>query len=72
MHTDEVSLNGGLWGTEPQANVLIPSSATLSGPGALWLGFRVEEDVRLLLEGTFGLDGQLGRHGCKVSVDNDS
>lgn len=72
VHTDVASLNGRLWGTETQANVLIPSSATLSDLVALRLGLRVEEDVRLLLERTFRLDGQLGGHGCKVSVDNDS
>lgn len=72
MHTDIASLNGVLWGTETQANVLIPSPATLSDPGALRLGLRVEEDVRLLLKGALRLDGQLGRHGCKVSVDDDS
>ena len=66
-HTDEVALNGGLGGTESKTNVLVPSPA-LANLLALGLGLRVKEDVRLLLERTFRLDGQLGRHCCDNSV----
>lgn len=59
--TDVVALNGGLGRTEAQTNVLVPSSATLARSGALRLGLGVLEDVRLLLESTLRLDGQLGR-----------
>lgn len=59
---DVAALNGGLGGSETQTDVLIPSSATLARSGALGLGLRVLEDVRLLLESTLRLDGQLGRH----------
>lgn len=71
LHTDVVALNGGLGGTETQTDVLEPSPA-LASLLALRLGLRVEEDVRLLLERTFRLDGQLGRHGCEVSVDKEA
>lgn len=66
-HTDEVALNGSLGGTESKTNVLVPSPA-LANLLALGLGLRVKEDVRLLLERTFRLDGQLGRHCCDNSV----
>ena len=59
--TDVAALNGGLRGTETQTNFLVPSAATLTRTGALGLGLRVLEDVRLLLVSTLGLDGQLGR-----------
>jgi len=59
---DVAALNGGLRGSETQTNVLVPSSATLARSGGLGLGLRVLEDVRLLLESTLRLDGQLGRH----------
>ena len=62
--TDVAALNGGLRGSETQTNVLVPSSATLARSGGLGLGLRVLEDVRLLLESTLRLDGQLGGHGC--------
>lgn len=71
LHTDVVALNGGLGCTETQADVLVPSSV-LASLFALRLGLGVEEDVRLLLERTFRLDGQLGRHGCKISVDREA
>ena len=64
-HTDEVALNGSLGGTESKTNVLVPSPA-LANLLALRLGLRVQEDVRLLLERTFRLDGQLGGHDCEV------
>ena len=70
-HTDEVALNGGLGGTESKTNVLVPSPA-LANLLALGLGLRVKEDVRLLLERTFRLDGQLGGHGCEISVRQGS
>lgn len=66
MHTNVVSLNGGLWRPEAQTNVLVPSSSTLSDRLALGLYFGVGEDVRLLHKGTLRLDGQLGRHGCGI------
>lgn len=66
-HTDEVALNGGLGSTETKTNVLVPSPA-LANLLALRLGIGVKEDVRLLLERTFRLDGQLGRHCCENSV----
>jgi hypothetical protein len=59
---DVAALNGGLGGSETQTDVLVPSSATLARSGGLGLGLRVLEDVRLLLESTLRLDGQLGRH----------
>lgn len=59
---DVATLNGGLRGSETQTDVLVPSSATLARSGGLGLGLRVLEDVRLLLESTLRLDGQLGRH----------
>lgn len=59
---DVAALNGSLGGTETQTNVLVPSSSTLARSGALGLGLGVQEDVRLLLESTLRLDGQLGRH----------
>lgn len=67
MHTDVGALNGSLGSTESQTNVLVPSPA-LSSLLALGLNLRVLEDVRLLLERTFRLDGQLGGHGCENSV----
>ena len=70
--TDVVALNGGLGGTETQTNVLVPSSSTLAGPGALGLDFGVLEDVRLLLESALRLDGQLGRPGGKQSARGGS
>lgn len=39
-----------------------PSPSVLARPRGLDLGLGVEEDVRLLLESTLGLDGQLGSH----------
>ena len=68
MRTDVATLNGGLGGTETKTNVLVPSSS-LADLLALRLGLGVEEDVRLLLERTLRLDGQLGRHDCEDSVD---
>lgn len=65
--TDVAALNGGLRGSETQTNVLVPSSATLARSGGLGLGLRVLEDVRLLLESTLRLDGQLGRPDGEVS-----
>lgn len=67
--TDVGTLNGVLGGTETQTDVLVPSAATLARAGALCLGLGVLEDVRLLLESTLALDGQLGRPvGNKVSI----
>lgn len=59
--TDVGALNGGLGGTETQTDLLVPSSATLSRSGGLCSDLRVREDVRLLLESSLRLDGQLGR-----------
>jgi len=56
------TLNGSRGGTETQTNVLVPSSSALARSGALGLGLGVQEDVRLLLESTLRLDGQLGCH----------
>lgn len=66
--TDVAALNGGLGGAETQTNVLVPSSSALAGSGALGLGLGVQEDVRLLLESTLALDGQLGRPEDIVSA----
>lgn len=66
MHTNVVSLNSSLWCSETQANILVPSSSTLSDSLALRLYFGVGEDVRLLQKRTLRLDGQLGRHGCGI------
>lgn len=62
---DVRTLNGGLGGTETQTDILVPSPA-LANLLALRLGLRVKEDVRLLLERTFRLDGQLGGHCCEI------
>jgi len=43
-HTDVLALNGGGGGTETQADVLVPSPATLARPGRLDLGLAVKED----------------------------
>ena len=59
--TDVAALNGGLGGTETQTDVLVPSATTLARTSALRLDLGVLEDVRLLLESTLRLDGQLGR-----------
>lgn len=67
QRTDVAALNGGLGGSETKTDVLVPSSATLARSGALGLGLRVLEDVRLLLESTLRLDGQLGRPDGEVS-----
>lgn len=71
MHTDVAALNGSLGGTETKTNILVPA-ATLGGLLALRDGLGVDEDVRLLLERTFRLDGQLGRHFCENSVRQGS
>ena len=63
-HTDVVALNGGLGGLEAQTDILVPSAARLARASRLRLGLGVLEDVRLLLESTLRLDGQLGGHGC--------
>lgn len=63
---DVASLNGGLWGSESQSNVLVPSAATLSNPAGLGLRLRVKEDVRLLLESALRLYGKFGGHGCEI------
>jgi hypothetical protein len=59
---DVAALDGGTGGTETQTDILIPSSSALARSGGLGLGLGVLEDVRLLLESTLRLDGQLGRH----------
>lgn len=61
---DVVALNGGLGGLEAQTDILVPSAASLARASRLRLGLGVLEDVRLLLESTLRLDGQLGGHGC--------
>lgn len=69
-HTDVVAVNGSLWCSEAQANILIPSSATLSGTFSLSSGFLVEED-RLLLESALALDCEFGCHGgwwCEIAA----
>jgi hypothetical protein len=63
-HTDIISLNSGLWCSESQSNVLVPSSPTLPSSARLCLGLGVEEDVRLLLESALGLYGKFGGHDC--------
>lgn len=70
--TDVAALNSVDGGTETQTNVLVPSSSTLARSGALGLGLGVQEDVRLLLESTLRLDGQLGRPGINVSTKQSS
>lgn len=66
--TDVAALNGGLGGTEPKTNVLVPSPSALADALGLAASvFRVHEDMRLLLESTLALDGQFGGHGCDRS-----
>lgn len=67
--TDVAALNGGLGGTEPKTDVLVPSAATLARTGALRLALGVLEDVRLLLESALRLDGQLGRPTRESVID---
>lgn len=71
MHTDVGALNGGLGGTETKTDILVPTAAG-ANLLALRLSLGVDEDVRLLLERTFRLDGQLGRHCCENSVRRGS
>jgi hypothetical protein len=64
--TDVAALNCSLGRSETETNILEPSSATLSNllrPRSL-SGLVVEENVRLLLVGTLGLDCQFGSHDC--------
>jgi hypothetical protein len=68
LHTDVVALNGGLWCSEAQSNVLVPSTSSLSDSGGLGLRLGVQEDVGLLLISPLGLDGQFGGHDCGVVV----
>lgn len=64
---DVGSLNGGLGGLETKTDVLVPSSATLAGSGALADALGVLEDVRLLLVSALALDGKLGGHvDCRL------
>lgn len=70
--TDIGTLNGGLWGSETQSNVLVPSSSTLSNSGRLSLRFGVLEDVRLLLESALRLDSKFGGHVCDGYVSQKS
>ena len=65
---DVLALNSGLGGAEAQANVLVPSPATLARPSGLDLGLAVEEDVRLLLESALALHGQFGGHLVGLSL----
>jgi hypothetical protein len=67
-HTDIVALNGGLWCSESQSNVLVPSSSALANSGGLRLRLGVQEDVRLLLERALRLHGKFGGHDCGDSV----
>ena len=69
-HTNVVALDGGLWGPETEADILIPPPSTFSGPRSLNLNLGVLENVRLLLESPLGLDSQFGRH-CEVSVHRE-
>jgi len=65
---DVVALNGGLGRPEAQADVLVPSPASLSDSLALAaLALGVEENVWLLLESALALDGQFGGHDCGVA-----
>jgi len=65
---DVISFNGGLWCTESQSNVLVPSSSTLPNSAGLRLGLRVQEDMRLLLESALRLHGEFGGHDCGSRV----
>jgi hypothetical protein len=60
QRTDVRTFNGSLGGTETQTDILVPSSSALARLGGLGLNLGVKEDVRLLLESTLRLDGQLG------------
>lgn len=65
--TNVVALNGSLGRPEAQADVLVPSPATLANTLAASAGAAllvVEENVRLLLESALALHGQLGGHDC--------
>jgi hypothetical protein len=67
-HTDIVALNGGLWCSESQSNVLVPSSSALANSGGLRLRLGVQEDVRLLLERPLRLHSKFGGHDCGDGV----
>ena len=70
--TDICSVNSSLRCLESQSDILEPSSSTLADSLALCsLALLVEENVRLLLESTFRLNGQLGRHDCDEWCDRD-
>ena len=63
--TDVGPVNGRLRRPETQTNVLVPSPSALANSLALRaLVLGVEEDVRLLLEGSLRLHGEFGRHDC--------
>lgn len=62
-HTNIRSVDSLLWCLEAQANIFVPSSATLSDLFAFCgLHLLIEEDVGLFLEGALRLDCQFGRH----------
>jgi hypothetical protein len=67
-HTNIVALNGGLWCSESQSNVLVPSSSALANSGGLRLRLGVQEYVRLLLERALRLHGKFGGHDCGDGV----
>lgn len=69
-HTDVLALNGSLWGSESQTNVLVPSPTTLADSGGLLLALGVQEDVWLLLESALALDSQFGGHDCGGRVQS--
>lgn len=57
-------MDGRLRCLEAETDVLVPSSAVLTGAGGLGFDLVVEEDVRLLLESTLALYGKFGGHDC--------
>lgn len=64
LRTNVVAFNRRLWRSESQSNVFVPSSSSLSDSAGLGLCLRVQEDVRLLLEGALRLHGKFGGHDC--------
>lgn len=69
--TNVIPFDCGSRCSEAQANIFIPSPPSFANALALarcGAFLVIEEDVRLLLEGAFALDRQLGRHSEELPV----
>jgi len=70
QHTNICPFDSGLRRSKPQTNIFVPSSSTLTNSLLSGLCFRIEKDVRLLLEGAFRLHRQFGRHVYRVGGES--